>query len=67
MRQPLAVERIVIAFCLIGVGVLWTLANLDRLDLLEALHTWWPASLIFWGLLELYATLVIGPRDGERS
>jgi hypothetical protein len=62
----LRIERLVIGFCLVGLGALWTLANLGRVDLLDALHTWWPVSLIFWGLLELFATLVLGPaRSGE--
>jgi len=55
----------VIGFCLVGLGVLWTLANLDRVDLLDALHTWWPLSLVFWGALELFATLVLGPRKDQ--
>jgi hypothetical protein len=60
------VERLVVGFCLVGLGLLWTLANLGRLDLLDALHTWWPASLVFWGLLELFATLVLGQRRSRR-
>lgn len=61
----LRVERLVIGFCLVGLGGLWTLANLGRVDLLDALHTWWPASLIFWGVLELFATLVLRPRGSR--
>ncbi len=64
--QPLKVERIVIGLSLIAVGVAWVVANLGQLDLLYTLRTWWPSSLIVWGLLELYNTLVIG-RDQERS
>jgi len=57
----ISVERLVIGFCLVATGALWTLANLGRVDLLGALHTWWPLSLVIWGLLELVNTLVIGP------
>jgi len=57
----LRVERLVMGFCLVGLGALWTLANLGRVDLLDALHTWWPASLVFWGVLELFETLVLAP------
>ncbi len=58
--QPLKVERIVIGVSLIAVGVAWVLGNLGQLDLLHTLRTWWPTSLILWGLLELYNTLVVG-------
>ena len=61
---PLRVERIVIGLSLMAVGVAWVLSNLGRLDLLHTLRTWWPASLIVWGMLELYNTLVT---DGARS
>jgi len=64
-KLQIRVERLVIGFCLVGLGVLWTLANLDRVDLLDALHTWWPLSLVFWGALELFATLVLGPRKDQ--
>ncbi len=61
--QPLRVERIVIGLSLMAVGVAWVVANLGRLDLLHALRTWWPASLIVWGVLELYNTLVMGRHE----
>lgn len=56
------VERTVLGFCLMSFGVLATLANLDRIDLLGELRLWWPVSLVFWGVLELYNTLVAAPR-----
>jgi len=56
------VERTVVGFCLVGCGVLATLANLDRIDLLAELRLWWPVSLVLWGILELYNTLVAAPR-----
>lgn len=62
IRVRLHVERLVVGFCLVGLGTLWTLANLGRVDLLDALHTWWPVSLVLWGVLELLATLVLGAR-----
>ena len=58
--QPLKVERIVIGLSLMAVGLAWVVANLGGLDLLRALRTWWPLSLIVWGVLELYNTLVVG-------
>jgi hypothetical protein len=30
-------------------------SNLGRLDLLSTLRTWWPASLVVWGAVELVA------------
>jgi hypothetical protein len=49
-----ALEGLVAGLSLVAVGVLWTLANLGRLDLLATLRTFWPAVLVVWGLLELY-------------
>jgi len=46
---------------LIGLGVLWTLANFDRVDLLAALRRFWPTLLIVWGALELAASLARRP------
>jgi hypothetical protein len=46
-------EGLAIGICLVGVGVLWLLSNLGRLELLGTLRTWWPLSLIVWGGLEL--------------
>jgi hypothetical protein len=42
------------------VGVLWTLSNLGRIDLLATLRTWWPLALVVWGLVELAAVAVRG-------
>ncbi|MFN8095319.1 MAG: DUF5668 domain-containing protein [Vicinamibacteria bacterium] len=39
--------------CLVALGVLWTLANLGRLEMLPVLRTWWPLSFVLWGVLEL--------------
>jgi hypothetical protein len=46
-------EGLVLGLVLVAVGVLWTLSNLGRLDLLSTLRTWWPMALVLWGLLEL--------------
>ena len=46
-------EGLTLGLCLVSLGVLWTFANLGRLDLLTTLRTWWPTSLVLWGLLEL--------------
>jgi hypothetical protein len=44
---------VTLGVCLVALGVLWTLSNLGRVELLPVLRTWWPASLALWGVLEL--------------
>lgn len=53
------VEGFVLGVCLLGLGVLWTLANLGQLELLPTLRMWWPASLVVWGLAELVQSLIV--------
>jgi len=55
MAASFSIERIVIGFALLGLGMLWLLANAGRVDLLSALRTWWPLLLVLWGGLELVA------------
>ena len=55
MSRSFRPEGIVFGLILIALGVLWTLANLGRLDMLETLRRWWPLSLVLWGVLELAA------------
>ena len=55
MAASFSIERIVIGFALLGLGVLWLLANAGRVDLLSELRTWWPLLLVLWGGLELVA------------
>jgi hypothetical protein len=50
-------EALVMGIALIAVGVLWTLANLGHLDLLDTLHRWWPSVLVLWGALSLARSL----------
>jgi cell wall-active antibiotic response 4TMS protein YvqF len=53
----LRIEGIVLGLGLLGLGTACLLANMGRVDLLHALRTWWPMSLIVWGGLELYESL----------
>ena len=53
----LRIEGIVLGLGLLGLGMACLLANMGRLDLLHALRTWWPMTLIVWGGLELYESL----------
>jgi hypothetical protein len=50
-------EALVLGIALIAVGVLWMLANLGQLDLLNTLHRWWPSILILWGALSVARAL----------
>jgi hypothetical protein len=51
--SPFSPEGLTLGICLVALGVLWTLANMGRLELLPVLRTWWPVSLLLWGALEL--------------
>jgi hypothetical protein len=56
MAPRTSTEGIVVGFGLIGLGLLWMLSNMGRLDLLSAVRTWWPLLLVVWGALELMNT-----------
>jgi hypothetical protein len=64
MLSSLKVERVVLGLGLMGVGVLWMLANFDRVELLTALRRFWPALLIVWGALELAVSFARRPSQG---
>jgi len=57
-RRAFSPETLTLGIGLVAIGVLWTLSNLGRVDLLQALRTWWPLLLILWGGLELADLLV---------
>jgi hypothetical protein len=65
MARSFKPETVAGGLALIALGVVWMLGNLGALDLLAALRTWWPASLVVWGLLELYASYM--DRGARRS
>jgi hypothetical protein len=48
-------ESLAAGLVLVALGVLWTLSNMGRLDLLATLRTWWPLTLVVWGAAELVA------------
>ena len=52
-RRAFSPESLTLGVGLVAIGVLWTLSNLGRVDLLLVLRTWWPLLLILWGGLEL--------------
>jgi hypothetical protein len=52
-RPSFSPEGLTLGTALIAMGVLWTLANVGSLDLLGTLRTWWPLTLVLWGVLEL--------------
>ena len=51
------IEGVVLGLALLGLGTVWLLSNMGRVDLLQTLRTWWPLTLIVWGVLELYQSL----------
>jgi hypothetical protein len=57
-------EGVTLGACLVALGVLWTLANAGRIELLPVLRAWWPLSLVLWGVLEL---LDLGIRRSGRQ
>jgi hypothetical protein len=57
-------ENFAAGVILVALGVLWTLSNMGRLDLLATLHTWWPLTLVVWGTGELISWWVGRTADG---
>ncbi|HEY6554467.1 MAG TPA: DUF5668 domain-containing protein [Vicinamibacteria bacterium] len=55
MARPFRSEGLVLGLLLVALGSAWMASNLGRLDLLSTLRTWWPASLVVWGAVELVA------------
>lgn len=55
-------ETVTLGLSLIALGVLGLLANLGTIDLLSTLRTWWPATLVLWGALELLRSLLVRRR-----
>ncbi|HSB61349.1 MAG TPA: DUF5668 domain-containing protein [Vicinamibacteria bacterium] len=66
MSRGFRPEGIAFGLVLIGLGVLWTLSNLGRIDMLETLRRWWPVSLVVWGALELLAAAARRSERGPR-
>ena len=65
-RAAFSPEGVTFGVSLVALGVLGTLANLGKLELLPLLRTWWPLSLVLWGVLEL-ADLWIRRSSSGRS
>jgi len=63
-RPSFSPEGITLGVSLIVTGVLWTLSNMGRVDLLGTLRLWWPLALVLWGSLEL---VLLGIRRSGRS
>ena len=58
MARPIRTEGLILGLLLVALGSIWMAANLGKLDLLATLRTWWPASLVLWGLVELVAVVI---------
>ena len=63
MARPFKSEGLVLGLLLVAVGSVWMAANLGKLDLLATLRTWWPASLVVWGVVELVSFAVSRATD----
>jgi LiaF transmembrane domain len=60
-------EALVAGIALIALGVVWMMANLGHLDLLDTVHRWWPSILVLWGALALARSLARrNVQGGER-
>lgn len=57
MAARLRPESLTLGLGLVGLGVVALLANLGRLDFLDTMRTWWPLSLVVWGVLEVAASV----------
>jgi hypothetical protein len=66
MLSSLRVERIVLGVGLVGLGVIFTLANLERVDLLSTLRLAWPVLLVLWGTLEVIVSFARRESGGGR-
>ncbi len=62
--MSVSVEKLVLGLGLVGLGVVWTLGNMGRLDAIETLHRWWPLLLVVWGALEV--VLSVSRRQAAR-
>jgi hypothetical protein len=52
-RPAFSPEGVTLGVGLVSLGILWTLSNLGRLEMLPLLRTWWPLAFVLWGVLEL--------------
>jgi hypothetical protein len=66
MLSSLRGERIVLGVGLVGLGVIFTLANLERVDLLSTLRLAWPVLLVLWGTLEVIVSFARRESGGGR-
>ncbi len=66
MAPRFSPERLVVGVSLVALGVIGTMARSGSLDFLTVVHTWWPASLVLWGVAELYNTFAERAGGGTR-
>ena len=59
-------ERIVVGLSLVALGIVGTMARSGSVDFLTVVRTWWPASLVVWGVAELFNTFLDRARRGLR-
>ena len=66
MARPFKSEGLVLGLLLVALGSAWMASNLGMIELLPTLRTWWPSSLVVWGLVELVA-FGLSRTDGDRN
>jgi hypothetical protein len=57
VARKLRPEGLTLGLLLVALGSVALLDNFGRVDFLETVRTWWPLSLLVWGLLEVMASL----------
>jgi hypothetical protein len=50
-------ESLTLGLFLVALGTIALLHNFGRVDFLETVRTFWPLTLLVWGVLELAASL----------
>ena len=66
MARPFKSEGLVLGLLLVALGSAWLASNLGMIELLPTLRTWWPSSLVVWGIVELVA-FGVSRMDGDRN
>ena len=66
MARPFKCEGLVLGLLLVALGSAWLASNLGMIELLPTLRTWWPSSLVVWGIVELVA-FGVSRIDGDRN
>jgi Domain of unknown function (DUF5668) len=67
VARPFKAEGLVLGLLLVALGSAWMASNLGLIELLPTLRTWWPASLVVWGVVELVGFVVSRTDNSTRE